>query len=483
MPIYHRNAMSWDDDRRAASFVSSRDPAAKFFARYVQSVTDTRLRPLAGTDGPIPRNIQYALGLFEALKVYGINYVIDPSSSYIELSENASSLDTLNYPYQTLYYRGGDCDDLSILFCSMLEVLGIDTAFITIPGHIYMAFDSGLTEEEGREQFFLPGDLIFHEGKAWVPLEITLTAAPFYQAWRTGAQEWRNAGSGRNIFPMRESWALYKPVSVSDAADKMPELPDEDSLISAIEESLDIYVGFQIRPRTRELEGQIAASSSGIAMVRQNDLGGLYGKTGMLLNAETELNRIRSNASAAVNLGNIAFVRGQYDDAESLYRESLEREPANTLARLGLARTRYEQGDYAGAEAEYRYLQDASPKLAQQYPYLGTWRETLGQPLSYSDRLVTTQWMDAQWQLEAVRIAAEQKEESSPLAAFYRVVFGDSLIQIAQRDYIYGDWAKWKFIYEANKDAFPGWSDPDLILIDMLLHIPSINGEERSGTR
>ncbi|MDR0400459.1 MAG: hypothetical protein LBH51_05895, partial [Treponema sp.] len=34
MPIYHRNALSWDDDRRAASFVSARDPAARLFARH-----------------------------------------------------------------------------------------------------------------------------------------------------------------------------------------------------------------------------------------------------------------------------------------------------------------------------------------------------------------------------------------------------------------------------------------------------------------
>jgi hypothetical protein len=89
-----------------------------------------------------------ALALFEALNVYGINYMIDPASTYVEMSENASSLDSLNYPYQTLAYRGGDCDDLSILFCSLLEALNIDTAFITVPGHIYMAFDVGIRSEE-----------------------------------------------------------------------------------------------------------------------------------------------------------------------------------------------------------------------------------------------------------------------------------------------------------------------------------------------
>jgi transglutaminase-like putative cysteine protease len=35
-------------------------------------------------------------------------------------------------------YRAGDCDDLSILYCSLLEAIGIRTAFVTIPGHIFM---------------------------------------------------------------------------------------------------------------------------------------------------------------------------------------------------------------------------------------------------------------------------------------------------------------------------------------------------------
>jgi transglutaminase-like putative cysteine protease len=52
------------------------------------------------------------------------------------LSEEAGIPDSLNYPYQTLFYRGGDCDDLSILFCSLMESLGVASAFITVPGHI-----------------------------------------------------------------------------------------------------------------------------------------------------------------------------------------------------------------------------------------------------------------------------------------------------------------------------------------------------------
>jgi hypothetical protein len=238
MPIYHRNAMSWDDDRRAAAFVSTRDSAARLFARYTASVVD--LMP----PQDLPLNILYALGIFEALDAYGINYVIDPASSYIEMSENVSSLDNLNYPYQTLFYRGGDCDDLSILYCSMLEVLGIDTAFITRPGHIYMAFDTGMASPDGEGGIpaaLVPyvSSFIEHGGKLWAPVEITVPAAGFWRAVRLGGRQWFGAGEEARFYPMRDSWALYPPVNVPGSGGQMPVPPEEEELIRAIEEEMD----------------------------------------------------------------------------------------------------------------------------------------------------------------------------------------------------------------------------------------------------
>jgi hypothetical protein len=166
----------------------------------------------------------------------------------VELSEDASALDSLNYPYQTLYYRGGDCDDLSILYCSLLEVLGIDTAFITIPGHIYMAFDTG--SEVRRTD-----GLIEHDGKLWMPVEITVPGEGFYQAWQIGAREWGRFASqtapefsqGENstriegearLYPMRESWAVYPSVTVPEAGDYLPPVPEEQTITGALTREL-----------------------------------------------------------------------------------------------------------------------------------------------------------------------------------------------------------------------------------------------------
>jgi hypothetical protein len=179
---------------------------------------------------PIPQNVRYAAALFETLRLYGINYTIDPASSFIELSENASALDSLNYPYQTLFYRGGDCDDLSILFSSLLEVLGVETAFITIPGHIYMAFDVG-------DDKWLSGsaDIIVLNGRRWLPVEITIPADGFTLAWRAGAREWRNAGTEAMLYPMHASWEIYPSVSVPGAAGRMPILPRTADILQALD--------------------------------------------------------------------------------------------------------------------------------------------------------------------------------------------------------------------------------------------------------
>ncbi|MDR0654706.1 MAG: hypothetical protein LBG22_00180 [Treponema sp.] len=426
MPVFHRNAMTWDDDRRASSFVSAQDPAARLFARHIASIVDERMRP------DIPRNMQYALGLFEALNVYGMNYIIDPSSSYVEMKENASSLDSLNYPYQTLYYRGGDCDDLSILFCSLLEVLGIDTAFITIPGHIFIAFDSGMNDEEAAS-FFSPGDLIYYMDTYWTPLEVTVLGEGFYYAWKTGGQEWRNsklqkqyrnetnrsgesdtraqeAGSRSRaadedlrpaerfsaLYPMTGSWEVYPPVSVPDSALKTRGLPDSADIIPAIEASLDVYSSIALARKIRDLENQIASNAASSSSLL-NRLGNLYGSAGILNKAEESFTRSDSSR-ARLNLANLNFIRGNFPEALNRYRELLHADAGNALALLGLARSAYELRDYPSVDAAYRELAGINAGLASLYPYLGAFEETGGKPASYADRLSTTIWAREDWE-------------------------------------------------------------------------------------
>jgi len=237
MPIFHRNAFSWEDDRRAAAFVSPRDSSVRIFSRYVASALQAR--ELSGTSpANAPKNVRYAAAMFEALRLYGISYVVVPATSYKNLSANEAALDNVSYPYQALYYRGGDCTYLSILYCSLLEALGIETAFITIPGHLYLAFEVGDNNWQKGS-----GDIIEIDGtdgirRRWMPVEITVPDEGFTRAWRIGAGEWKRNGTEAALYPIREAWKLYPSVTVPASVDHPPEMPEAADIIRALEAEL-----------------------------------------------------------------------------------------------------------------------------------------------------------------------------------------------------------------------------------------------------
>ncbi len=384
--LHHRNAMSWEDDRRAAAFVSPTDPATLWFARYSTSIVRDRMRT------ELPPNLQYALGVFESLKLYGLNYVVDPNSSYLELSENAAVVDYLQYPSQTLMYRGGDCDDLSILYCSLLESTGIATAFITIPGHIFMAFDLGMDEAEAREKFFDPGLLIFRNGRTWAPVEITMVKDGFVKAWRIGAKEWidnERLGAAA-FFPMTENWARYKPSGLQDAEARFA-LPEEAKAMAAFDLGVDRFTAREMEPLVKDYEMKLAAERSPEVL---NEYGVAMARVGML---DPAWERFTESAKAGYawawnNLANIAFVRKDYKLAYSYYQYATTLLPGDPVAILGMARCAYELDRYGESGILYQGLREEAPLLAERFGYLASAYGGEGRAWSMADRLGSSVW-------------------------------------------------------------------------------------------
>lgn len=58
----------------------------------------------------------------------------------------------------------------------------------------------------------------------------------------------------------------------------------------------------------------------------------------------------------------------------------------------------------------------------------------------------------------------------------------DCLWNIAKRPFVYNNPWLWENLYEANKNKLPRKNDPNLITPGMIIEIPSISGEFRSGT-
>jgi hypothetical protein len=44
-------------------------------------------------------------------------------------------------------------------------------------------------------------------------------------------REWRTAGDEAALYPTRDSWELYRPVSVPGAGDRLPDMPEEREIV------------------------------------------------------------------------------------------------------------------------------------------------------------------------------------------------------------------------------------------------------------
>lgn len=215
-----RNSMSWEDDRRAAAFVSGHDGSAQFFAKQMEVVLRQQL---SGSTN----SLQYAAAVFGTLKAYGMNYVVDPASAFTD-NTGTSQVDFLQFPYQTLIYHGGDCDDLAILNCSIIESLGINSAFITVPGHIFMAVDAGVPVS--RASSVNGGRTIVAYDKVWIPIEITVTQDSFSLALSLGWKQWNKYKNEAVLIPLEEAWKEYKNVSIPESEQRI-EMPSADSIL------------------------------------------------------------------------------------------------------------------------------------------------------------------------------------------------------------------------------------------------------------
>lgn len=142
---------------------------------------------------PIFRKFYQAKFIFDELSKI-ITYVNDPSVS----------VDRVQYPGETLKLHGGDCDDLVVLYASMLGSAGIDVAFVDVKAmrktnesHVYLLFDSGIEKKYAVNLTDNEKKYIVMKNKngietIWIPVETTLVRNGFDKAWEIGAEQFFN---------------------------------------------------------------------------------------------------------------------------------------------------------------------------------------------------------------------------------------------------------------------------------------------------
>ena len=369
--IFDRNAMTWDDDRKAAAFVTAKDPAILGVSKFISGIVRNNANPALNL------NIQKAMGVHEALGLYGINYEIDPQSAYDQLSQSPEQIDYLQFPRQTMEYGAGDCDDLSILYAAMLESIGVETAFITIPGHIYMAFSTDLSPTDAAKQLLDRRDLIVREDRVWIPLEVTERDGDFLKAWQVGAQQWRQYSpeDQADFYPVREAWQLYEPVE-SPGIEIQLETPAERDVVGSYEKSKDAFMAQIVFPKIQDLEQRVSWTRADVP--RLNRLGILYAQFGDPDKAAEIFERILKFGEytpALINLGNVAYMREDWLKALDFYERAQRRQPQDSTVMLNIARTHHAMENYGMVKRLYQDIQKMDPALAERFAYLGAGAE------------------------------------------------------------------------------------------------------------
>ena len=362
--VYDRNATTWQDDRRAAAFVTLKDPTVLKFSKNIASMTmDKGSRAING-------NFLTAIAFHEALRLYGVSYVIDPTTPFIEFHQKKMAVDYLQFPNQTLEYKAGDCDDLSILYCALLESVGVETAFITIPGHIYMALNLNLSRDEAAKRFMKIDDLIVIDDDVWLPVEITVRDKGFLDAWAAGAKQWREHEADAQLIPVRSAWEVYEPVGFS--GDVLPlTIPDENAVSTAFLEEVMKFIDRELYPQVSRIQKQIDSDRNNPRLI--NSLGVLYARYGVIDKAEIQFKTALEKSDyvpAILNLGNIFFLEDKMDEARGYYERAYSRQRDNAKILLALAKVQFETGDYKAVADHYARLEILDSDLAARFSYL-----------------------------------------------------------------------------------------------------------------
>lgn len=182
--IHGRN--DWDGDVHTLRyFVTPNDPDV---VRYSRDILMENANAIEDAP-PELRAFHKARVIFDAF-AGRVMYVGDPRQS----------ADVVQYPSETLTLKGGDCDDMTVCFSTLLNSVGISTAFVDVvppdrpeESHIYLLFDTGVEPKFGASISMNPKRFTTRKnprGKEtiWVPVETTVLRQGFEEAWSAGAQ-------------------------------------------------------------------------------------------------------------------------------------------------------------------------------------------------------------------------------------------------------------------------------------------------------
>jgi len=361
--INRNTALTWDDTRKIAAYITPNEDTVSGFARRVLDIGDSA-RSLQ-----ISRKIFQAMHICDALGAYGMSYVPNPETPISKVLGNSQVIDTVHFPRVTLANRGGDCSDTTALLASLLESVGIRTAVLTTPGHIFLAFDTG--EPGDNSVLFSTESLeVIVHGTVWIPVETTVLKQGFMAAWGAASDLVRKyrAGGPFEFLPladMRTAWpALPLPPSSLTIVDPSPQ-----AVSSVYQVSLAGFTSALYTSRVSQLAAQLAGLSGKQAAWMRIRIGILDGMFGNMKEAEAAFRDVIKSdpgmTSPYVNVANIRLLAGDADGALAMVNQGLAVNKESALLNLLASRIYASRGDAAQAATYMARVNSVAPELAE----------------------------------------------------------------------------------------------------------------------
>ena len=361
MTVYGKNAIVWGNSEMIGSFVTPKDDTLRDYVRQV-------VNAFQPDPGPLNEKMVAAMAYFSSLTASGINYIVDPNTPFSELRDD--QIDYVQFPRETLRLKSGDCDDLSVLISAGLENLGINTAFIEIPGHLFLMFDTGLSEQQADLISQDNSLLVIDDGKVWIPLEATMINTNFNEAWAEGARKYQAAlvAGELGIINLEQAWQEYKPVTLRKA-NYSPELPDVQRTESLVRQARGLLLQKSIDRLVLPYQAMVDNNPSNIAARLQ--IGILYARYGLYERAELAFDALDElapqNSAVKSNRGNLYFLQRDYARAIDNYAQAAELDPEDGRIWINLSMAQYRAGDLQAARSSYERALKMDNSLKKEY--------------------------------------------------------------------------------------------------------------------
>ncbi|HEY5740414.1 MAG TPA: tetratricopeptide repeat protein, partial [Gammaproteobacteria bacterium] len=361
MTIYGKNAIVWKDPHMIGSFVTPKDDTLRNYVRQV-------VNSFQPDPGPLNDKLVAAMSYFSSLTASGTSYIVDPNTPFTELRDD--QIDYVQFPRETLRLKSGDCDDLSVLISAGLENLGIRTAFVEVPGHLFLMFDTGL--EAGLADLISQDRnlLVVRDDTVWIPLEATMINTDFNEAWAEGARKYQAALAAEQlgIIDLRQAWQSYKPVTLRQANYNI-DLPQPQRAASLVNQARKVLLAKSIDRLILPYQTMVANNPKDLAARLQIAI--LYTRYGLYADAELAFEALSELApqSSAVktNQGNLYFLQGNYDRAIENYRRAADLDTEDGGILINLSMAHYKAGDLTKARTSYQNALELNASLQQEY--------------------------------------------------------------------------------------------------------------------